>query len=154
METMKNAIRAGMEADTAPPRKRPVLSAAEIMTRDLVLFRPEQSVRAAIDLLLRHRISGGPVVDHDGLFLGTLSEGDCLRAMATGSYDGDPSGAERLVGDLMNRQPPTIAADTDIFAIVQAFVRNDVRRLPVLVEGRVIGQVSRRDVLRAICGNR
>jgi CBS domain-containing protein len=154
METMKDAIRAGMEADTAPPRKRPVLSAAEIMVRDLVLFRPDQPVHDAIALLLRNRISGGPVVDSTGLFVGTLSEGDCLRALATGSYDGDPSEAERLVGDLMNRCPPTISPDTDIFAIVQAFVRNDVRRLPVLVDGRVIGQVSRRDVLKAICADR
>src|SRR5690606_15877696 len=114
METMRDAIRAGMEVDTSPPRKRPVLSAADIMIRDVVLFSPEQPVRLAIDLLLRHRISGGPVVDKAGNLLGTLSEGDCLRALAMGSYDGDPSEAERLVGDLMNHHPPTITPETDI----------------------------------------
>ena len=63
----------------------------------------------------------------------------------------DHPDAERLVGDLMNHHPPTITPETDIFAITQAFVQNDVRRLPVLADRRVIGQVSRRDVLRAIC---
>lgn len=151
METMKNAIRAGMEADAAPPRKKPMATAADIMTRDLVVFSPDQPVRAAIDLLIRHRISGGPVVDQDRRFLGTLSEGDCLKSLATGSYDGEPTEAERLVCDLMNREPPTVTPSTDIYAITQAFVTNEVRRLPVLDNGRVVGQVSRRDVLKVIC---
>ena len=124
METMKDAIRAGMEADAPPPRKKPVLTAADIMARELVIFRPDQTVRSAIDLLLTHRISGGPVADGDGRCLGTLSEGDCLRALASGSYDGDPTEAERLVRDLMNCHAPTIRPETDVFTIGQTFVAN------------------------------
>ncbi|MFO7303191.1 MAG: CBS domain-containing protein [Acidobacteriota bacterium] len=151
METMKDAIRAGMEVDAPPPKKKGVPTAADVMTTDLVLFRPDQTIREAIDLLLRHRISGGPVVDDQRRLLGTLSEGDCMRALASGSYDGDPTEEERRVRDLMNCHAPTITPDTDIFAIAQTFVQNEVRRLPVVDGGRVVGQVSRRDVLRAIC---
>lgn len=150
METMQDAIRAGMETST-PPKKTPVPTAADIMTRDLVTFRPGDDVRAAIALLLRSRISGGPVVGDKRELLGTLSEGDCLRAISAGSYDGEPMNAGRLVGDLMNREPLTIAPSTDIYAITQTFVQNDVRRLPVVEAGIVVGQVSRRDVLRVIC---
>lgn len=150
MESMKDAIRAGMEAST-PPKKKPVATAADIMTRDLVTFRPDQEIRTAIDLLLRYRISGAPVVGEARQFLGTLSEGDCLRAISAGSYDGEPVKAEQLVSDLMNHTPLTIAPSTDIYAITQAFVKNDVRRLPVVDDGKVVGQVSRRDVLKVIC---
>lgn len=150
METMRDAIRAGMEPST-PPKKRPVPTAADIMTRDLVTFRPDDEIRTAIALLLRHRISGGPVVGDQRRLLGTLSEGDCLRAISAGSYDGEPVKAGRLVGDLMNSEPLTIAPSTDIYTITQTFVQNDVRRLPVVEAGIVVGQVSRRDVLRVIC---
>jgi CBS domain-containing protein len=150
METMKDAIRAGLESST-PPKKKPVPTAADLMTRDLITFRPDQEIRTAIDLLLRHRISGGPVVADGRRLLGTLSEGDCLRAISAGSYDGEPVKGECLVGDLMNQAPLTIAPSTDIYTITQTFVKNDVRRLPVVDDGKVVGQVSRRDVLKVIC---
>jgi CBS domain-containing protein len=150
METMRDAIRAGMESST-PPKKKPVPTAAEIMTRDLVTFRPDEAIRTAIDLLLRHRISGAPVVGEGHRLLGTLSEGDCLRAISAGSYDGEPVKGEQLVRDLMNPAPLTITPSTDIYAITQTFVKNDVRRLPVVDDGRVVGLVSRRDVLKVIC---
>lgn len=150
METMNNAIRAGMET-SIPPRRQPVMTAVDIMTRNLVTFRPDENIRTAIDALLRRGISGAPVVDEQRRLLGTLSEGDCLRAVSAGSYDGEPVAAEHLVGALMNRTPPTITPSTDIYSITQAFVKSDVRRLPVVDDGVVVGQVSRRDVLKAIC---
>jgi len=150
MDTMNNAIRAGMESST-PPKKEAMATAADIMTRDLITFRPDQNIRSAIDLLLRHRISGAPVVGEGRQLLGTLSEGDCLRALSAGSYDGEPVAAEHLVRDLMNREPLTVAPSTDIYAVTHAFVNNDVRRLPVVDDGKVVGQVSRRDVLKVIC---
>ncbi|MCC7044847.1 MAG: CBS domain-containing protein [Acidobacteria bacterium] len=140
-----------MEASTPPNRKKPVATAADIMTRDLITFRPDEQIRTAIDQLLRYRISGAPVVGEGRRLLGTLSEGDCLRAISAGSYDGEPVKGEQLVSDLMNAAPLTITPSTDIYAITQTFVKNDVRRLPVVDDGRVVGQVSRRDVLKVIC---
>ncbi len=150
MGTMQDAIRAGMESST-PPKKPPVATASDIMTRDLIMLQPDQAIRSAIDLLLRHRISGAPVVDEGRRLLGTLSEGDCLRAISAGSYDGEPVKGEQRVRDLMNHTPLTVTSSTDIYAITQTFVKNEVRRLPVVDNGRVVGQVSRRDVLRVIC---
>jgi CBS domain-containing protein len=150
MESLNSAIRAGMENST-PAKKAPVPTAADIMTRDLITFRPDEQIRTAIAHLLRHRISGAPVVGEGRRLLGTLSEGDCLRAISAGAYDGEPVKGEQLVRDLMNPAPLTITSTTDIYAIAQTFVANDVRRLPVVDNGTVVGQVSRRDVLKVIC---
>ena len=123
--------------------------AREIMMTKLVTLRPQMSVAEAIRLLLRHTISGAPVVGEDGELLGMFSEFDCLRALANEEFhlERDES---RLVGDLMTRDGHTIPPELDLFRIAQAFVELRVRRLPVMEEGRLIGQLSRRDVLRAL----
>ena len=125
--------------------------AREIMTRKLVTLRPQMSVAEAIKLLLRHSISGAPVVGEDGALLGMFSEFDCLRALANEEFHLERD-ASRLVGDLMTRDGHTIPPELDLFRIAQAFVDLRVRRLPVMEEGRLLGQLSRRDVLRALDG--
>ena len=127
----------------------PIPTAREIMTTQLVTLQPKTTVAEAIKTLLRHSISGAPVVDEDGALLGILSEFDCLRAIANEQFhsDHDESG---VVEDLMTRGGETIGPDSDLFQVAQTFVTLRVRRLPVLEDGRLLGQVSRRDVLRAL----
>lgn len=123
--------------------------ASEIMTTKLITLRPHMSVAEAIKLLLRHTISGAPVVGEDGALLGMFSEFDCLRALANEEFH-EERDESRLVGDLMTRDGHTISPELDLFRIAQAFVDLRVRRLPVMDGGRLIGQLSRRDVLRAL----
>lgn len=120
----------------------------ELMTRKLVTLRPEMPALDAAELLLKKGISGAPVVDEEGHLLGLLSEYDCLRATASADYEMDSHDAIELVGDLMSRGCLTVTPDTRLFTLAHAFVSRRVRRFPVVENGKLIGQVSRRDALR------
>lgn len=126
-----------------------VPTARDIMTRSLVTLRPEMSVIDAAEILLKYKISGAPVVDAEGEFLGLLSEFDCLRDVAAAEYDLDYHDAVVTVADLMTKVAHTTGPETDLFGLAHEFVTLRVRRLPVLEDGRLIGQVSRRDALKA-----
>lgn len=126
-----------------------VPTAREIMTSQLVTLRPDMPAVDAAQMLLDNSISGAPVVDSEGSLLGLLSEFDCLRAVAASDYEMDEHDAAEVVADLMTRDCHTIGPEVDLFALAHEFVTLRVRRLPVVEEGRLIGQVSRRDALRA-----
>jgi len=130
-------------------RHPPVPTASDIMIRKLVTLRPETAISEATALLLKHKISGAPVTDADGRLLGLLSEFDCLRALASSEYNLDAHDDLVMVGDLMTESMHTIGPDLDLFAIAHEFVTLRVRRLPVVDGAVLLGQVSRRDVLRA-----
>lgn len=118
----------------------------EFMVTNLVTLRPEMPIREAIDTLLKHRISGAPVVDAAGNLIGTLSEKDCLRVFANAAfYNTDPGEVE----DYMTRDICTIEPDADLFKAADLFLKHSFRRMPVLENGKLVGQISRRDVLNA-----
>lgn len=119
----------------------------DYMTRNLVTFRPEMNLFTAINRLLEHRISGAPVVDGQGHLVGLLSEGDCLRGILSGAYYESAGGD---VSAYMTTEVEVISPEADIIEISERFLRGRRRRLPVVEEGRLIGQVSRSDVLRAV----
>ncbi len=128
----------------------PMLSARDIMARNLVTFRPEMSVMAAIGIMLRKRISGAPVVNESKEMLGMLSEYDCLRILSAGEYSAEDHEEEDTVEVWMSKDPHTIPPELDIYSLAHLLLDTGVRRLPVVEGGKVIGQVSRRDVLRGI----
>jgi CBS domain-containing protein len=121
----------------------------DIMTRSLVTLRPEMSAVAAAEILLEHEISGAPVVDGGTQLVGLLSEYDCLRAVSSANYQMDAHDAAETVSELMTTDCHTVSPKLDLFALAHEFVRLRVRRFPVLEDERLIGQVSRRDALRA-----
>lgn len=121
--------------------------AREMMAQNLVTLSPELEVFAAIDVLLRKRISGAPVVDSDGTFVGIFSESSCMRVIINAAYENLPDAGLMPFVDV---DPPTIAPDTDLLSICQTFLDQATRRLPVLQQGRLVGQISRRDVMRKI----
>ena len=118
------------------------------MTRRLVTLRPDMRVVEAAGILLKHSISGAAVVGEEGNLLGLLSEYDCLRAVAAGEYDFDRHDVVVTVEELMTTPTHTIPPEMDLFAIAHEFVNRRFRRFPVVEAGHLIGQVSRRDVLR------
>ncbi len=127
-----------------------VLTAREIMTRSLITLNPEMSIFEAIRILVGRGISGAPVVDENGSMLGVLSELDCLRMLSSDEFYADRQEEAGTVKHFMTGAGRTITPDLGIYAIAHYFLTLPIRRLPVIDEGRLVGQVSRRDVLVGI----
>ncbi len=123
------------------------VTVSDYMTRQLVTFKPETTLFEAMNVMLEKRISGAPVVDEAGAILGIISEIDFLDAMLKAAYYGQLEGA---VGDFMTAGAETIDASMDLYEAAKLFIGARRRRLPVLQNGRLVGQLSRRDLLRAI----
>ncbi len=121
-------------------------SAADIMTSRLVTLNPEMDVFKAIELLVKHKISGAPVIDKNHCLLGMFTEKSCLEVMVAAAYEGLPANE---VGAFMDDPADTVAADSGMLSMAQIFLNKKTRRLPVLSEGKLIGQVSRRDLISA-----
>ncbi len=119
------------------------------MTTKLITFTPEIDIRDATRALLKNNISGAPVVDKDGKLIGILSERDCIQLILDGDYNQVPTGSG-TVGDYMSTNLKTIDADKTVLDAAYEFVNTPYRRFPVLDEGRLVGQISRRDILKAI----
>lgn len=125
-------------------------TARDVMATPLISLRPEQNLVEAIMLLRERQISGAPVLDAQGALVGMLSEYDCLRVLASGEFFDEDHAEEQTVGANMTREMTTVSADADLYAIAHLFLSRKLRRVPVLDRGRVIGCVSRRDVLRGV----
>ncbi len=118
----------------------------DYMTTRLHTFLETTNVVEAMQDFLTYRISGAPVVDADGNMVGILSEVDLLAVVVQDSYYDESVG---IVGDYMRREVDTIDPDMDIYALAEKFLKEHRRRYPVVRDGGVLGQISRRDVLRA-----
>jgi CBS domain-containing protein len=119
------------------------------MATKLVTFRPDDDIRRAIRSLIKYNITGAPVTDHKGNLVGIISEKDCLRILIEGTYHQHPSGSG-TVGDYMSKEVTTISVDKNILDAAQQFYGCPYRRFPVLDGNKLVGLISRRDVLRAI----
>lgn len=119
--------------------------AKEFMVTRLVTLRPEMDVFEAVRLLLRSRISGAPVVDIEGKYLGVFSEKCSLHVLLDAAYDSLPT---NHVGAFMDTDARVVGPDADLLSIAQVFLLSSARRVPVVDdEGYLLGQISRRDVL-------
>jgi CBS domain-containing protein len=125
----------------------PSFSAKDYMSADLITFDPEMNIHRAIGLLLANNISGGPVVDAEGNLVGILSTKDCFKIAFTATYHQERSGR---VSEYMSQEVKTIDADTDIVEVAETFLKSRYRRFPVISKGRLVGQISRYDVLKAL----
>jgi len=120
-------------------------SVSEIMTTRLVTFLPETNIHKAIKVLLEKRLSGAPIVDDAGELVGVLSKKDCLKVVFSTGYHQDWGGT---VSEYMSPEVTTIDADTDLVSAAEIFLGSNYRRFPVLRQGRLVGQISRCDVLK------
>jgi len=123
------------------------IKVSDYMAASLTTFKPEMEMREAIIYLVDKRISGAPVVDDHGNLVGVLSEQDCMKVALSAGYHGDYGGQVKAY---MNTKVTTIDADMSILNLAQLFIDAPYRRYPVLQNNRLVGQVSRRDVLRAL----
>lgn len=117
------------------------------MRVDVVAFKPEMDVLRAMRMLVDHEIAGAPVVDDRGNLVGLLSERDCLRVAFPAFYHHAPAGS---VAEYMTRDVETLPADMHLAEAIERFYRGPYRRYPVVEGQMLVGQISRRDVLRAL----
>ena len=115
---------------------------------DLITFHPDQPIQEAIDLILEKRISGAPVLDENRKLVGILSEKDCLRIVIDRAYH-NMELSQRKVSDYMTSALRTIAPEVDVVTAANEFLIAPVRRFPVVENGVLLGQISRRDILKA-----
>lgn len=123
-------------------------SVAKYMATNLFTFNPEQGIDEAIDIMLEKRISGGPVLDSSGALIGMLSERDCLKIIVDAAYLNYPAGRGK-VADYMSTEVQTIDISKDVLDAANMFLAGTVRRFPVVENGKLKGQISRRDIMRA-----
>jgi len=121
-------------------------TAGDMMETEPLTVGPDDSVFETVQLLLRRKVTGVPVVDEDHRLLGMLSEKECIRALIRAiHYRMPPS----FVRDVMARNPVTVTEETSILTLSDLFVNHDFRRIPVIRGERLVGQVTRIDLLRA-----
>lgn len=122
-------------------------TAYKVMVSDLVTLSPEMDVFEAIDHVLQRRISGAPVVDADRNFLGIFSEKTAMRVLIYAAYDNLPG---TKVSSYMNTdRNRVLSEDACLLDVARRFQLTPYRRLPVLMGTVLAGQISRRDLIRA-----
>jgi len=141
------------------------MRAHQIMTRSVFTIMPDATILEAAKTMLRHHVSGLPVVDAAGKLVGIVSEGDFVRRGEIGTQRkrgrwltlllGD-SVADyirehgRKVSDVMTSEPITVTEDATLEDIVNAMETNDIKRLPVMRGDNLVGIISRANLLQAV----
>lgn len=119
----------------------------DFMATDLATATPEMDIHRAIKILLKRQISGLPVIDGKGGLVGFLSVKDCLKIAFSASYHQEWGGR---VSEFMSPDVQTIEPDTDIVGAAEIFLKNKYRLFPVVTGGRLVGLISRYDILKAL----
>jgi len=135
----------------AKPKKKPLqrVTTEYYMARRLVTFHPDHTMDHVVDTLLAKKISGGPVVDDDNNLVGIISEGDCLKEVVKGKYSNSPN-LTGFVHEHMAKNVRFVSPDMNIFELAHMFLELRLRRFPVLKDGKLVGQISQKDVMRAV----
>ena len=122
------------------------LKVKDYMATKLVTFAPDLNVVEAMNQILNSGITAAPVVDESGSHVGILSEVDLMPVVIQDSYYDEPLG---IVSDYMKTPVDTVDPNLDIYTLAERPINEYRRRYPVVDAGKLVGQVSRRDVLRA-----
>jgi CBS domain-containing protein len=145
------------------------MKARDVMTSPVLSVEPDADILYAVRLMLQRRISGLPVIDGQGDLLGIVTEGDFLRRAETGTQRKRSRWLEFLVGpgrlaeeyahahaskvrDVMTPDPVTVSDDTPLEEIVRLMEKRQVKRLPVMRDRKVVGIVSRANLVHALAG--
>ena len=119
-----------------------IQTARDVMRTEIVTIRPDATLAEAVGLLLDNRISGLPVTDETGVLVGVISE----FALLAVTYDA--AAATQPVRDHMSKHIISVTPDSPLKELADTFILHRIRRLPVTDKGRLIGMVSRRELLR------
>lgn len=129
-------------------KERKYESVEKYMASDLITFTLEQDIQEVINVMIENEISGAPVMDDHDKLVGIITEKDCLKAIIDVAYHNQPLSKSK-VKDYMTKNPQTVSVENDVLDVANAFLKTHFRRFPVINKGKLIGQVSRRDILKA-----
>jgi len=119
----------------------------DYMKKDFLTLEPEMDVLRAAQLLLKSNITGAPVLDGHGRLVGILTERDFMQVALQGFYHGEPGGQ---VKKHMSLDPKYVSPDESILTVAEMFIQGRFQRYPVIDNGRLVGVIARRDVMRAL----
>lgn len=124
------------------------LTVSDYMTTDLITFTPNQSIEVVMQSLIKHRISGGPVVNEKNELIGIISEGDCIKQISESRYYNMPM-QDQTIKKHMASNVETIDGNMNIFDAATKFLEAKRRRFPIVENGKLVGQISQKDLLKA-----
>jgi len=134
------------------PESRTLVGApiTKYMVTNLITFRPDTEIETVINTFLEKGITGAPVLNDQKEIVGLIDDKDCLTVMVQDAYHNQPGG-KSTVENYMSNVMRTISVDADVIDAANVFLRTPYKRLLVVDHnGRLAGQVTRRDILRAI----
>ena len=121
---------------------------SDFMTKKLVTFKPEQKIEEVIQILIKFKISGGPVINEKHELIGIISEGDCLKQISESRYYNMPM-EQHIVESRMAKDVETIDGNMNVFDAANKFLESKIRRFPIVENGKLVGQISQKDILKA-----
>jgi CBS domain-containing protein len=123
---------------------------ADFMNHQPQIVTDTTNVRQAVELLLENNIIGVPVVDKDNNLVGYLSEQDCIEEMLNDAFYCEEPGA---VSKVMQKEVLSVTPSTSIVELAQTIIKNRPKNYPVIDDGKLVGVISRTDVLQALVDN-
>ena len=120
----------------------------DYMSTSLITFKEHENIMDVAEKLTKNKISGGCVVDDNYKLLGLISEGDCMKQISDSRYYNMPLD-DATVGKRMTCNVDTIDGNMNVMDAAKLFIEKRFRRFPIVEHGKLIGQISQSDVLRA-----
>ena len=135
--------------DTSQNKQSEQILVSDYMTTKLITFNINQPIEEVIGSLIKNRISGGPVVNDKNELIGIISEGDCMKQISESRYYNMPMDTGNTVEKAMAINVETIDGNMNIFDAANKFLESKRRRFPIVENGKLVGQISQKDVLKA-----
>ena len=121
-----------------------MLKAKDVMTKEVITIDPDVTLEKAIALLVNNKISGMPVCDKEGKVVGMISEKDILNFMFSGNLN------NTKIKEAMSTHIISFPPDADLDKIALVMGEKQIRRVPIIENGRLLGMVSRRSIIRIV----
>lgn len=122
----------------------------DYMDKKVPTLSPDTAILDAVDFLLANHVTGAPVLDASGNVIGILTEKDLLRLLSTGMDSDKPDG---VVRDFMTTEVFSVPSHMNVYFLAGMFLKASYRRIPVIDEGKLVGAITRFDILRVIQAN-
>ncbi|MDO5969271.1 CBS domain-containing protein [Flavivirga aquimarina] len=125
-----------------------LIKVSDYMTTNLITFKSNQRIEQVIDAIIKYRISGAPVINEKNELIGVISEGDCIKQISESRYYNMPMNND-TVEKHMVKNVETIDGNMNIFDAANKFLESKRRRFPIVENGKLVGQISQKDILKA-----